>query len=257
MLALKNAFFASFPIAVQKSLERHMHLREVKVGDEINIQGKDRKIYFPITAIASQTAIVGNGEGVFTQFLGSNKTIGLAFESPQYSIKFDQQWCCSGYAFEIPVQLFREFLAPGQETSFGNLFGNITIRRLTNRLYCAEHHCAKQRLARVLLEALDVNQNNDLTGATHQMLADLLSIRRETVSTIIGRWQERGILQATREKLIITNRGELERAVCSCYEETVKIDFDVDRYMSSLSWQLEKPRLVRTDVHQTPAHAPA
>ena len=257
MLAVKNAFFSSFPIAVQKSLERHLHLREVKGGDEINIQGKNRNIYFPITAIASQSAIVGNGEGVFTQFLGSNKTIGLAFESPQYSIKFDQQWCCSGYAFEIPVQLFREFLASGQEISFRNLLGNITIRRLTNRLYCAEHHCAKQRLARLLLEALDVNQDNDLTGATHQKFADLLGTRRETVSSVIGKWQECGVLQATREKLIITNREELERAVCSCYEDTLKIDLDVRRYVSSLSWQLEKPRLVRTDVHQTPAHASA
>ncbi len=257
MLALKNESFASFPIAVQKSLERHMHLREVKGGDEINIHGKSRNIYFPITAIASQSAIVGNGESVFTQFLGSNKTIGLAFESPQYSIKFNQQWCCSGYAFEIPVQLFREFLAPGQEISFGNLFGNIIIRRLTNRLYCAEHHCAKQRLARVFLEALDVNNNNDLAGATHQKFADLLGTRRETVSSVIGKWQECGIIQATREKLIVTNREELERAVCSCYEETLKIDLDVRRYVSSLSWQLEKPRLVRTDLHQTPAHAPA
>jgi len=257
MLALKNASYASFPLAVQKSLERHMHLREVKGGDEINIKGKDRKIYFPITAIASQSVIVDSGEGVFTQFLGSNKTIGFAFESPQYSIKFNQQWCCSGYVFEIPVQRFREFLTPGQETSFGNLFGNITIRRLTNRLYCAEHHCAKQRLARVFLEALDVNNNNDLAGATHQKFADLLGTRRETVSSVIGKWQECGVLQATREKLIITNRGELERTVCSCYEETLKIDLDVRRYVSTLSWQLEKPRLVRTDVYQTPAHAPA
>ena len=254
MLALKNASYASFPLAVQKSLERHLHLREVKGGDEINIKGKDRKIYFPITAIASQSAIVGNGEGVFTQFLGSNKTIGFAFESPQYSIKFDQQWCCSGYAFEIPVQLFREFLTPGQETSFGNLFGNITIRRLTNRLYCSEQHCAQQRLARVFLEAMDVTHNNELTGATHQKFADLLGTRRETVSSVIGKWQECGVLQATREKLIVTNREELERAVCSCYEETLKIDLDVRRYVSTLSWQLEKPRLVRTDVNRTQVH---
>jgi hypothetical protein len=254
MLALKNAFFASFPIAVQKSLERHLHLREVKGGDAINIQGKNRNIYFPITAIASQTAMVDNKEGVFTQFLGSNKTIGLAFESPQYSIKFNQQWCCSGYVFEIPVQRFREFLTPGQESSFGNLFTNITIRRLINRLYCAEHHCARQRLARVFLEALDVNNNNDLAGATHQKFADLLGTRRETVSSVIGKWQKCGILQATREKLIVTNREELERAVCSCYEETLKIDLDVRRYVSTLSWQLEKPRLVRTDVNRTQVH---
>jgi Crp-like helix-turn-helix domain len=257
MLALKNASFASLPIAVQKSLARHLHLREVKGGEEINIKGKDRKIYFPITAIASQSVIVDNGEGVFTQFLGSNKTVGFAFETPQYSIKLDQHWCCSGYAFEISVQRFREFLAPGQEILFGNVFGNNIIRRLTNRLYCAEHHCVRQRLARVLLEALDVNQNNDLTGATHKKFADLLGTRRETVSSVIGKWQECGVLQATREKLIITNRGELERTVCPCYEETLKIDLDVRKYVSALSWQLEKPRLVRTDLHQTPAHAPA
>jgi hypothetical protein len=146
-------------------------------------------------------------------------------------------------------------LSRGREASFGNLFGNITIRRLTNSLYCAEHHCAKQRLARVLLEALDVNQNSDLTGATHKKFADLLGTRRETVSSVIGKWQECGVLQATREKLIVTNREELERAVCSCYEETLKIDLDVRRYVSSLSWQLENRRLVRTDVNRTQVHA--
>jgi len=257
MLALKNAFFESFPIAVQKSLERHLHLREVKCGDEVDLSGRNRSLYFPITAIASQSAIVGNGEGVFIQFLGSTKNIGLVYELPQYAIKFRQQWCCAGYAFEIPVQAFKELVMPGQDHAFGSAWVNINMRRLMNRLYCSEKHCAQQRLARVLLEALDVNQDNDLTGATHQKFADLLGTRRETVSSVIGKWQECGVLQATREKLIITNREELERAVCSCYEETLKIDLDVRKYVSSLSWQLEKPRLVRTDVPQTPAHAPA
>jgi hypothetical protein len=254
MLALKNAFFASFPIAVQKSLERHLHLREVKCGDEVDLSGRNRSLYFPITAIASQSAIVGNGEGVFIQFLGFTKNIGLVYELPQYAIKFRQQWCCAGYAFEIPVQAFKELVMPGQDHAFGSAWVNINMRRLMNRLYCSEKHCAQQRLARVFLEAMDVTHNNELTGATHQKFADLLGTRRETVSSVVGKWQEDGILQATREKLVITNRPELENAACSCYQESRKIDLDGLAFVASISWQLEKPHLVRTDVNRTQVH---
>ena len=250
MLALENKVFCSYPLAVQEALLPHMHLREVQESEKIKRQGKSPSFYFPITAICAQHAIIDGGYGVFTQFIGSNKMVGFSVLSARGFIEFQHEWCCAGYVFELPGQILRDLLSTKADVQLIQMI-KVFTRRLTNRLYCAEQHSKSQRLARVLLEAFDVNQSTELIGAKHKKLSEILGTRRETVSSIIGKWQDGGILESARERILLKDRGRLERSACSCYEDHLKIDRDLSKHVSSLAWQLDKPCVVSTDVNRS------
>ena len=250
MLAIQNKVFRSYPLAVQEALLPHMRLCEVQDGEKLKSQGKSPSLYFPITAICAQHVIIDDRYGVFTQFIGSNKMVGFSVLGARGFLKFQHEWCCDGYVFELPGKILRDLLSPNAGVQLTQMI-EFLIRRLTNRLYCAEQHSTPQRLARVLLDAFDVNQSTELIGAKHKKLSEILGTRRETVSSIIGKWQDGGILESARERLLLKDRGRLERSACSCYEDHLKIDRDLSKHVSSLAWQLDKPCFVSTDVNRS------
>lgn len=52
---------------------------------------------------------------------------------------------------------------------------------------------------------------------TQEFLAQMLGVRRMTVSEIASGYQQRGLIRYTRGRITITDRGGLETAACECY----------------------------------------
>lgn len=65
------------------------------------------------------------------------------------------------------------------------------------------------RLASLLLREA---QDNDITGLSHQDLAERLGVYRETVTSALNELKTAGILEIGRKRITITNRERLERA---------------------------------------------
>ena len=55
---------------------------------------------------------------------------------------------------------------------------------------------------------------------THEFLAEMLGVRRQTVTVIAGTLQTEGILTYRRGVLRVINRDGLEAASCECYAVT-------------------------------------
>ncbi|MGH3912441.1 MAG: helix-turn-helix domain-containing protein [Pseudonocardiaceae bacterium] len=53
---------------------------------------------------------------------------------------------------------------------------------------------------------------------THEFLAQMLSLRRPTVSEIAHRLQEQGLIRYRRGMVTITDRAGMERKTCPCYQ---------------------------------------
>lgn len=60
---------------------------------------------------------------------------------------------------------------------------------------------------------------------TQQFLAQILGVRRPTVSEIASRLQEAGLIRYTRGIVTIADRPGLQRTTCDCYR-IVKAEFD-------------------------------
>jgi CRP-like cAMP-binding protein len=73
-----------------------------------------------------------------------------------------------------------------------------------------------QQLCRWLLLSLDRLPSNELT-MTHELIANMLGVRREGVTAAVGKLQALGVISHSRGHITVLDRAALERLSCECY----------------------------------------
>jgi hypothetical protein len=84
---------------------------------------------------------------------------------------------------------------------------------------CNAMHDGRQRLCTWLLRAHDQLPEGSLPF-TQQLLADMIGVRRSTVTFFAHELQNEGILRYARGHINVVNRAELEHKACECYRIT-------------------------------------
>jgi CRP-like cAMP-binding protein len=82
---------------------------------------------------------------------------------------------------------------------------------------CIRYHRIEQRLARALLLAHD-GSRDDSFYLTHGYLADMLGVRRSSITIAAGDLQERKLISYTRGNIRMLDRLGMEAMSCECYE---------------------------------------
>lgn len=70
---------------------------------------------------------------------------------------------------------------------------------------------------------------------THELIADMLGVRRESVTEAAGKLQKAGLIHYSRGHIAVIDRPRLEAQVCECYA-VVKREYD--RLLPG-NWQAE------------------
>ncbi|WP_431271406.1 Crp/Fnr family transcriptional regulator [Dankookia sp. P2] len=81
---------------------------------------------------------------------------------------------------------------------------------------CAALHPVEARASRWLLTTQDRTGQPDLP-VTQEMLADMLGVRRTTVTRVIAQLSDRGLIRHRRSKVTVIDRMGLEQAACGCH----------------------------------------
>jgi Mn-dependent DtxR family transcriptional regulator len=68
---------------------------------------------------------------------------------------------------------------------------------------------------------------------THDLIANMLGVRREGVSIAAGHLQQQGLIKYVRGTITMLDRDALERSACECYR-VVKDEYDrlLGKYIS-------------------------
>jgi hypothetical protein len=82
----------------------------------------------------------------------------------------------------------------------------------------------EQQLCRSLLLILDRSPSKELT-MTHELIANMLGVRREGVTAAAGKLQAAGLIQYERGRISVLDRPKLEAQVCECYAVD-KLEYD-------------------------------
>lgn len=104
---------------------------------------------------------------------------------------------------------------------------------------CNSMHGAQQRMARWLLTAQDRAQT-DTFRFTHDLLAEMLSIRRTTVSAALQALHAQHLVDSRLGTLTIRDRDGLKLAACPCY--AVQERLNAQLYAASLRHLQNQPR---------------
>lgn len=81
---------------------------------------------------------------------------------------------------------------------------------------CNRRHTVDQRLARWLLLVQDRVQTPNLP-LTHQFMAQMLGVRRSSVTVVAEHLRSQGLIHYTRGNVRVIDRAGLEAVACECY----------------------------------------
>jgi Mn-dependent DtxR family transcriptional regulator len=103
------------------------------------------------------------------------------------------------------------------------LYTQALICQTSQTAVCNQHHTLDQQLCRWLLMSVD-RLHEDKLEITQEMIANLLGVRRESITQAAGRLQKEGLISYVRGRIKIENRAKLEARACECYE-AVKLEY--------------------------------
>src|SRR5215204_892345 len=89
---------------------------------------------------------------------------------------------------------------------------------------CNRLHSAEERTARWLAQTHD-RVGSDSFQITQDFLAQMLGVRRATVSESARTLQQAGLIRYSRGRITIVDRDRLQAAACQCYL-TIRHEFD-------------------------------
>lgn len=148
--------------------------------------------------------------------LGSNLALGVD-SSPMRAVVQG-----AGVSLRIEADLLTGMLpdSPALARSLGRYIHAITAQ-LAHTAACTHFHEIEPRLARWLLMTHD-RARADHFHLTHELLADMLGVRRSGVTIAAGSLQQRNLIRYSRGEISILDRAGLEAASCRCYGELVE-----------------------------------
>ena len=122
-----------------------------------------------------------------------------------------------GSALALEVPRFRSALRKSLKLRAAcEAYAQAFIAHLLQNVACNAAHRVEQRCARWLLMCADQTEN-DTFELTQEYLAEMLGVRRSTVTVVAGTLQQAGLIHYRRGAITILDRRGLEATVCECY----------------------------------------
>jgi CRP-like cAMP-binding protein len=180
-------------------------------------------VYFPTKGVFGIVIHLEGGQQVEAVTIGSEGVVGLPVFLGLAFHPFAAVTQVSGEAWRVPAATLVQASQPG--STLDRLLRRYTLFRLryANQTgACNSLHSVEKRLCRWLLLAQDRTGQKEFL-LTHEFLAALLGVRRQTVSLIAGTLQRAGLISYHRGILRVLDRAGLEGAVCECYTATQQL----------------------------------
>lgn len=224
--ALDNHLLAALPREEFERLRPDLETVTLGLGQVIYESGEQLEhIYFPTTAIVSLLYIMENGSTAEIAMAGNDGLVGIALYMGGQTTPSRAVVQSAGDAFMLRTKALQSTFGRG------GVFQNILLRytqalmtQISQTAVCNRLHSVEQQLCRWLLINYDLLQSNKLI-MTHELIANMLGVRREGVSIAAGRLQKKGLIKYVRGTITMLDHKALEVAACECYQ-VVKDEYD-------------------------------
>lgn len=180
-------------------------------GDHVNY------LHFPTSGIVSLIYDLEDGSSSEVALVGNEGMVGVSIFMGGESMPSSTTVQSAGGAFRLSRKIMkREFALGGQLQHLALLYTQALIAQTSQTAVCNQHHSLDQQLCRWLLMSLDRLHENKVI-ITQELIAHLLGVRRESVTTAAGQLQKDGLITYARGRITVVDRSKLEARVCECY----------------------------------------
>jgi CRP-like cAMP-binding protein len=172
--------------------------------------------YFPTTAIVSLQYV--NEDGITTEIavVGREGVAGVTmYKGERASNTAVVQ--AAGYGYRMRTDTLRELFGEGGTLAHQLMrYTSCLFAQLAQNVVSSRHSSIEQKLCRWLLERLDRSPSSELK-VTQELIANLLGVRRESITAAAGKLQAEGLIQCRRGMVVVLDRAGLERCAGACY----------------------------------------
>jgi CRP-like cAMP-binding protein len=175
------------------------------------------QVYFPVSGMISLVSVMDAGDLVETATVGREGAVGAFAGLGPWHAFTRAIVQIAGEAACIPTSPFQS--AVGKSERIRNLilrYKEGLLAQVQQTAACNALHGLEARMARWLLQALDRVEDPNLP-LTQDFIAQMLAVRRTTVTVIAGRLQAENLITYRRGHIVILNRPGLEQLACECY----------------------------------------
>jgi CRP-like cAMP-binding protein len=215
---LQNDLLAALTPEVQKRLFPFLELYPLRLGKVLYKSGDTLNYaYFPTDAIVSLFYVLQDGASTEVSIVGKNGFIGIGLVMGGNSTPWISAVQSQGNAYRLPAKVLRdEFIRHGELLPVLLRYSQTLLTQIAQIAVCNRHHTIMQQLCRWLLLSLDVLPDANM-NVTQELIANMLGVRRESVTDAAGKLQKLGVINYRRGQIKILDRAGLERHSCECY----------------------------------------
>jgi CRP-like cAMP-binding protein len=199
------------------SLFDHLELVPLTAGKHLfDFGDKMEYAFFPTNAIVSLQYVTEDGGATEIAVVGREGVVGVSmYETERANCSAVVQ--SAGYGYRIKSAVLREaFFSGGALAQQLMRHTSALFAQLAQTVAGVRHGSIEQRLCRWLLERLDRSTSNELK-VTQEMIANMLGVRRESITCSAGKLQEEGLIEYRRGTVTVLDRSGMERRAGGCY----------------------------------------
>jgi CRP-like cAMP-binding protein len=216
---LRNKLLASLPEGDLQLLIPHLTPVELPQGAVVAEPGSEVDYaYFPVSGIVSLVVVMRDGKAIETATVGREGVVGAMSGMGPYRLQVRAIARLPVFASKIASTELRK--AVSSSKAIADLCQRSTEGLLTQariNAACNASHPIKARLCRSLLETRDIAESDTIT-LTQEFLAQMLGVRRTSVTEIASKIQAIGAISYFHGVIKIIDPEAVKALSCECYE---------------------------------------
>lgn len=220
-----SRLLATLPQSTQARLAELLEPLELKPKQLVHRKNAPlRYLYFPIRGLIS-VLMPSNGKSIEIAMIGDEGFFGLPLLFRTDSCPMIALSHSAGHGVRLRADAFLEVF--GSDEAFAvtlSRYAQAFTIMIAQGAVCNGAHKLEQRCAKWLLMAHD-RLGMDEFPLTQLFLAQMLGVRRATVSEVAEKLQAEGLIRYRQGKMTILDRRTLEDVSCGCYR-VVRHEFD-------------------------------
>ncbi len=213
-----NLILASLPQAERAALAPHLERVTLASGQVIVQPGMVlQHVYFPIHCSVSWVSHTADGESAELALVGREGVVGVPWVLGGEDMQHTVQVLSGGQALRMRADEFmRQLNTQGRLHRLALLYVQWQIAQMAQSILCSRHHAVSERLSHWLLRNAHGADTQELRF-THDTIAHMLGVRRESVTQAAGRLQAEGWIAINRGKITLKDPDGLSTMACECH----------------------------------------
>ncbi|KQR78801.1 Crp/Fnr family transcriptional regulator [Burkholderia sp. Leaf177] len=174
-------------------------------------------VYFPVTAVVSLIYRMEDGSSNQVASVGAEGMIGVPVLTGGKTMPMSVQVQFEGIAYRMnATALQQQFTSSDGLRRLLLLYMQALLVQVAQTAICNRYHSVCEQVCRWLLLETDRMPGNEVQ-VSHQLIAEMLGVRREGISAAVGKLQDAGVVYTSRRSITVNDREGLHAHACACY----------------------------------------